>query len=90
LEGEATKIVKADTSNIGMFDAFSNVRDSVGNKNLSDSVVFKLLETGTARRGNMTVDREAVTKDVINKAVNAISTFLGDREKEVSKIIVLG
>ncbi|MEZ9698809.1 plasmid segregation protein ParM domain-containing protein [Vibrio sp. 10N.261.46.E12] len=90
LEGEATKIVKADTSNIGMFDAFSNVRDSLGNKNLSDSVVFKLLETGTARRGNMTVDREAVTKDVINKAVNAISTFLGDREKEVSKIIVLG
>ncbi|MFA0122985.1 plasmid segregation protein ParM domain-containing protein, partial [Vibrio sp. 10N.261.48.A2] len=90
LEGEATKIVKADTSNIGMFDAFSNVRDFIGNKNLSDSVVFRLLETGKARRGEITIDRDAVTKEVINKSVNAICTFLGDREKEVSKIIVLG
>lgn len=90
LEGEATKIVKADTAPIGMFDAFSNVRDSVGNKNLSDSVVFKLLETGIARRGDMQIDREEVTKDVITKSVNAIRTFLGDREQEVSRIIVLG
>ncbi|MDA9557793.1 plasmid segregation protein ParM [Vibrio sp.] len=89
-EGEATKIVKAGTEKIGMFDAFSNVRTSVGNKNLSDSVVFKLIETGEARNGKITVDREEVTKEVISKAVVAIKSFLGDREKEVSNIIVLG
>lgn len=88
--GAANKILKAESFNVGMFDAFDNVKAEAGNTALRDNNIRKLLETGKAAGGKIKIDRVKATAPTMKKAQNLIVDFLGDDIALLSNCFCIG